>query len=272
LQLFVGHRLGYGMPFLSGCDFAYHSGKERFTNYTVKTPEIAAAAGNAPPFMIPAEWERHDHPFVPPNAIRNQDRLAKTDTGLLSTEVMLYYKKNMISAWRLYGKTIYTTDHGSITEMPYLSVDKVVLSQGKKAKERAEAWNHVTAERYLAKVGAFIVENDTGGKNFIEADDPEVQLHAYMVNMSRQYQCELCGSVGVAEDGNSHAGEKCPVCSEGKQARRHSIDIEKNIARVRLLLKWVEKNGGAQTQFKPSTPAQGIAAVSQPDQAPAVKG
>lgn len=259
LQLFVADRLGYGMPFLAGCDWAYHSGKDRFTEYTVKKPERLLQVGNAPTIELAMEWEKHEHPFASPEkpTAADRERLITTDNKLFTSPTLLYYKKNMISAWRLYGRTIYTTDHGSITEMPYISIDAVIRTQGKKAKERSAEWNHKTAERYLARIGAWVIENESGGKNFIEAEDPEVQLHAHMVNMRRQFQCELCGSIGVADDAKSHDGETCPVCKEGKLRLRHDIDVSKNMDRIRELMRWVEKNGRVQTQFKPQPAVQG---------------
>jgi DNA-directed RNA polymerase subunit RPC12/RpoP len=268
LQLFVADRLGYGMTFLAGCDWAYHSGKDRFTEYTVKKPAQIVQTGNSPAVKIPMEWERHEHPFTPPDKpVAGQD-LITTDNKLFTSPVLIYYKKNMISAWRLFARTIYTTDHGSVTEMPYMSIERAVATQGRKAKERSKEWVIKTSERYLARIGAWVVENEDAGKNFIETDDPEVDLNRWMVNMSRQYQCERCGSIGVAEDPNNHDGEACPVCKEGKIKQRHRIDIGKNMTRIRQLMKWVEKNGGsiavpkmaqeksgdAQTQFTPSVP------------------
>jgi hypothetical protein len=273
LQLFVANRLGYGMPFLAGCDWAFHSGKDRFTEYTVKKADSVQQVGNSPAVVIPAEWEKHEHPFTPPEKPTPGEDLIKTINGLFTTNVLLYYKKNMISAWRLFDKTIYSTDHGSVTEIPYMSIEKVVRTQGRVAKERAQEWNRKTSERYLAKVGSWIIENEAGGKNFIEAVDPEVQLTAWMIKMSRIYVCQQCGSVGEANDGDNHNDEACPVCAGGKLLQQNPIDIDKNMARVRRLMKWARENGGAQTQFKPSTPARvaPAGAANAPQPAPPIQ-
>jgi len=251
-QLFVADRLGYGTAFLAGVDFAYHSGKERFTNYTVSKPEKLIVTGNASPTTVEAEWDRHEHVFSPPADPPNvltgaQDELIRTNNGLWSARIHLFYKKNMISAWRLSGKNVYTTDHGAITEIPYMHIQKVVRFQGKKAKPRSTKWIHREADRYLASVGAYVIEtepdeNGNIGCNFIESADPEREITAWITNMTRQFLCPGCGIVVAANDAEDHVGDTCPRCKEGKLKRRNDIDLVKNMARIKELMKWAEEH------------------------------
>ncbi len=179
LQLFVGDRLGYGICYIAGLDFGFHSGKDRFTSYTVvnEVHEVQAF-GNSPGISIPPEWEEHKHPYVrPPKDDPKQQQPITCNNGSLTDTMLLYYKKNFISAWRLHGKAIYTTDRhdlGTITEIPYMSIDKVVLSQGKKGGKRPEKWVHKQADRYLASIGCYVVQTaeEKPGYNFIESQEP----------------------------------------------------------------------------------------------------
>jgi len=260
-QLFLADRLGYGTSFLAGVDFAYHSGKERFTSYTVKEAERVIVSGNSAPTVIPAAWEKHEHPFVEPGPNDTFDPNAqnapfRTKNGLWSARVHLFYKKNMISAWRLSGKDVYTTDHGAITEMPYMDIGKVVRSQGRKAKPRSVKWIHKQADRYLASVGAFVIENEPDAKgeigyNFVESDTPETELRNWMLAMRGQYVCPACGIVVAANDQKEHEGDECPRCKEGKLGHRHDIDVAKNMLRIQELLKWVRENDPAPAAPEP---------------------
>ena len=53
-----------------------------------------------------------------------------TNNNIPSERIHVYYKKNFMSAWRLSGDTIYTTDHGAITEIPYTDLKKLIKKQG----------------------------------------------------------------------------------------------------------------------------------------------
>jgi hypothetical protein len=249
-QLFVADRLGYGKFFLVGCDYAMTKEKQRFTDYTVKKGEQVIETGNAPPVTIPMEWEEHVTPNDgKPWGDRQQGQLVTTNNGLQTTQILLYYKKNTISACRLMGKTVYVVPPGSITELPTISWGKLISSQGLKAKGRSEAWMKKTTERYLAGVDAFVIETEPDaqgkiGHNFIESDDPETQVHGYMVKKSRQYGCPLCATVIEGNDDTDHTDMECPKCKEGKMARRHVFDIGKNMARIRELVLWNKKHRG----------------------------
>jgi hypothetical protein len=242
-QLFIADRLGYGTAFLAGCDFAFLDGKERFTDYTVKTPERIVATGNSPSAMVPIEWEEHRHPFEMPKEQSNIDnkKIVKTKNGLFTHPIHLYYKKNMMSAWRLHCKTVYTCDKGAITEMPYADIEKVVKCQGKKFRIKKKNWNVLQADRYLASVGAFVLEGMDGGMTFIESENPEIDLNNFCVKANRKFACNQCGIQAIAEDTKDHTGEPCQRCKEGTLVKKHAVDVDVNMQRIRKLIAYVEE-------------------------------
>ncbi len=253
-QLFIARQLGYGTCFLAGMNFGYDTGKERFTGYTVKKPAmITEAAGNAPPVEIPIEWEKTEALFFPPGEpgarVRNpraQDQLCMSHNGIWTDQISIFYKKNFISAWRLSQANIYTTDHGTLDEIPYVDINKVIRTGGR-LPERSVKWICQTADRYLARSNNFVVETEPKadgnvGTLFIEARNPEIELPQYMINMRQQCICPVCGLQAVNETDREPGTEPCPRCEEGHFVRKHNIDIGKNMDRVHQLMRWVVKH------------------------------
>jgi len=234
VQMFMAAFLGYGNIFLCGVDFAYHEDKDRFTNYTINSKWIPADNDlfkeNSGTIAVKEnKWEKHEHPFV------KNDKMIKTNNGLFTDEIHLYYKKNMLSAWRLSNQTVYTTDHGSITEIPYKSIESVVKSQGLNVNKQTPQFISLAVERYLASVGAFVVEAKNGVK-FIESDKPEFELLNYMYLMFGKYKCDTCTVIVQSNDIIDHENEECPQCKKGKLVHVAPIDIEYNINKfIRLI-------------------------------------
>lgn len=228
-QMFVADRLGYGNIFLAGVDFGYHSGKERFTSWTIKEPEKVVTSGNSAPVVIPIQWERHDHPIG--SELLGVDAIV-TNNGLQTHPVHLYYKKNTMSAWRLSLQNVYTTDRGIITEMPYVDMKKVVEKQGRGfPRWPLERIKRVT-EEYMASVGAYIIESERGGKNFVESADPEKELPEFMRGINRQYHCDQCQNSMIANVDADQTGQPCPIC-KGPIKRRNYADVEANMKRIK---------------------------------------
>lgn len=229
MQMFVAQVLGYSRIYLAGVDFAYHSGKDRFTEYTVKKPAYTIATKFSEPVVIGTEWEKHEHPFVE----KEDHDYIRMDNGLLSEQVHLYYKKNLMSAWRLSLQDTYTTDHGAITEIPYVSIRDAVLGYPKKRFPVSRIKR--ISEKYMARVGAYVIESSQG-LSFVEVAEPLKDLPAYMHALQRNYVCGKCGATGTAHDDADHTGEQCTNCGAREMKRALTVDVEKNMKRIRKLL------------------------------------
>lgn len=291
-QLFAADHLGYGICFFAGMNFAYDTGKERFTSYEIaKRERPAIQVGNAPAIDIgrqeemeavaawekadhrshtptwkprPAEtvapgvtplldadtvWKRREHPYRAPDTqegVREQDQVILSTNGLPTTQLGIFYKKNLISSIRLAKKTCYTCDRGALVEVPFMDIRRVVTHQGRKAKIRREKQIKLVTERYLARSGAFVIETPDERCQFIESPNPEVELVQHIKKMNSLYTCEQCQLQAVDETGNGlPADQKCPRCGAGFKAK-FNIDLSANMNRIFGLLAWVRSRPGAQ--------------------------
>ncbi len=267
MQLFAGEVLGYEKFFLAGCDFAYHSDKDRFTDYTIKdTSEIVADKDIID--INYSYWEQHEH-----HTNYNNPNLVKTNSGLLSEAVHIYYLKNMISAWRLCHKSMYTTDHGAMIQVPYHDIKAVIKRQGDFPKQTVPFIDNI-CDRYLESTGAYTIETSNKGFTFIESEDYKKELPQFMKQAMSRYICNTCGArltanaiiyrlshEGIVDDfsepnplfakyaelraksivpnielidalGIDHTGEECPACKKGKLSREVIIDIDTNMKRI----------------------------------------
>jgi DNA-directed RNA polymerase subunit RPC12/RpoP len=221
-QLFAAQVLGYGNMFLVGCDFAFSYDKDRFTNWTIKD----------------GEWTEHKNPLLP--CPPELGEWTYTMNGIPSAPVHVYYKKNMISAWRLSGQDCWVTGLGAITEMPYCDIRTVIHKQGQHIKGISKQEAIRRAEEYLAMVGAFVI-CPSSGMAFVEANNPMTELGTYMAGMNRQYKCAACHADLSAPDDKDATGQPCPACKEGKIARANYVDIDANLKRIADRLKAAEK-------------------------------
>lgn len=240
-QMFAAQILGYGRIFLAGCDFGIVDNKERFTNFTVKKPASTYRSGNAPDIELPTEWEAHEHPF------EETEEWIDSANGLKTNPILLFYKKNLITAWRLSLQDVYTCDRGIITEIPYADPVQVVKKQGAGFKRTTHEMIIRESEGYLAKVGAFVV-NVGPAYSFVEAQKPlrnwvdgkgvehEGELISFMKAISRKWECDSCHAIGQADDDKNWAGSVCRACEKGKMFHAGKIDMEANIKKFRKLL------------------------------------
>jgi DNA-directed RNA polymerase subunit RPC12/RpoP len=213
-QLFVADILEYGNIFLCGCDFGYHSDKQRFTSWSKDKDN---------------NWVEEVHPFI---LEKEKEDLIECNNGLYTHPIHLYYKKNFLSAWRLCCKTIYTTDKGIITEIPYMDMKKVLECQGYKLKQQGIPYIAEKSEEYLATVGAYIIETNKG-LSFIESANPLAELSQFMQQVNRRYACNQCGIRLNADNDNPKESElKCPKCVGGQLQREVEVDIESNMRRI----------------------------------------
>lgn len=259
MQLFAGEVLGYEKFFLAGCDFAYPSNKQRFTNYTIDLNQ----------FSKEILWHKNEHILNLEN-----HNLVKSNNGFLTEPMHLYYLKNLISAWRLCHKTIYTTDHGAMTQVPYHDIKAVIKKQGDFPIQQKFFIDDI-CDTYLASTGAYVIETDKGN-SFVESMNAEKELPIFMQNVMSKYYCNSC-KVNLTipttlfklsyEDNNeqfndvptlmqkyfelkskrktipeisvinnpveSNEGETCPACKNGKLFKEVHIDIEANMNRIK---------------------------------------
>lgn len=235
VQMFMAQILGYGTVFLAGVDFCYTNEKERFTSYTVNVEKTNDPAN----FELGEKkliWDKHESPTNP----NDKDYLIMNN-GKRSHVIHLYYKKNWVSSWRLSGQTVYTTDHGAITEVPYTSIEKVIRKQGQDYQKQFPAYIAKQTETYLASVGAFVVETKEG-ISFVEAEDPKVDMVKYMENLYKQYYCTTCHQNLLSNDMKNHENEECPRCKNKTIQHRYHIDIEWNIKKFIRLLNFIGKS------------------------------
>jgi DNA-directed RNA polymerase subunit RPC12/RpoP len=213
-QLFCADILGYGNIFLCGCDFGYHVDKQRFTSWD---------------FDEKGNWQEHVHLF---DKEKEKEDLIICNNGLYTHPVHLYYKKNMLSAWRLCCKTIYSTDKGIMTEIPYVDMEKVFKKQGYKFEQQTVNFIANASENYLVGVGAFIIETDKG-LSFIESASPWVELPQFMQGVNRRYACNTCHIRLNADNDNPKTEDlKCKNCLAGTLIKEATIDIEGNMRRI----------------------------------------
>jgi hypothetical protein len=232
MELFAAEILGYDKFFLAGCDFAFHSDKERFTDYTIDSKIYDHGMCPENRFFSPFDnfqtlWKMNEHPFN-----KDDPDLVLTNSGLYSKQIHLYYLKNFISAWRLSGKSVFTTDHGAMTQIPFKDIETVIKHQGDFPYQDRKVINSI-CDTYLASTGAYVIETDKG-VSFIESVDYEKELPKFMNDVMKRYKCDFCKGELIANDEIIHDGEECPQCKKGKVSRAIIIDIETNMKRIKL--------------------------------------
>lgn len=239
LQMFVAHLLGYDPIFTCGVDFAYTFDKERFTNWKVKK-EYLTVAGIDPrkEQYTENEWENMWYPVDHPVPVFDDD-IVETSNGLKAEKMHMYYKKNFISAWRLLGKTVYSTDCGAITEIPYIPIEKVIKKQGLGFPKMSADKINKLADAYLAKQHCFVLESNEGA-SFVESEKPIEDVTKFMVECNSKYKCTACRNTMLLTDKDiyvDHENEDCPIC-KSKGSLKHTIifDVENNIKRIKSLI------------------------------------
>jgi hypothetical protein len=216
IQLFIMDILGYGTVYNCGLDWGYDpkKNKKRFTSYDFDSNGI---------------WQEHKKPFV------MHDRIIVANNGMMTEEVHVYYKKNYLSAWKLCGKTMYSTDHGILVEVPFIDIKDVVACQGYGMPQQSKEFIADCVEPYLALVGAFVLETEQG-MSFVESQNPSVDLVAFMHEILRRYVCDGACKAKIMfndpNDKNDHEGDECPQCHQGKLSHEIEIDIKKNMERI----------------------------------------
>jgi hypothetical protein len=254
IQLFAAEVLGYGTIFTAGVDFGFSAIKNRFTSWDFdwdKWPydklenearQIKEEIENGlekdhlvfwekfrqtfqdkEPKKL--EWRENIHLFV-----KNEKSIV-ANNGLYTEDIHIYYKKNFLSSWFLSGKTMYSTDHGIVTEIPYSDIKAVIKKQGYGYKQQSKAFISEATEPYLALVSAFVIETDHG-YSFVEAQNPAIDLPKFMAEIRKRYICLNCNIKLMADNDIDRTDMECPQCKQGKLKREVNVDIDKNMERI----------------------------------------
>jgi hypothetical protein len=274
MQMFVADKLGYGTIFLSGMNWSEYKGKRRSTEYTIEPladgyickscGEIYKKDGERKDYKCPKcgeypaldeiKWTAIPHPY------EDGPNLMISNNGRKSREMHIYYKKNVISAWRLSHQQMYNTDEeGILTEVPFTTIRKVMQKKGLNYPAQSHAMIDRICERYLASVGAYVIVANEG-VSFIESERPELDLPAYMSGIHGKYNCAECKlqfvinadtdivKAWIAKNKDAkeiepivlldHAGEICPNCKKNKMTHENNISIEKNMERINGLIRF----------------------------------
>ena len=245
LELFVAHLLGYDPIFTCGIDFAFTFDKERFTNWKVKK-EYLKDTGIDPrkDQYTEEEWGNMWYPIEHPLPALNENDIIITSNGLKAERMHIYYKKNFISAWRLLGETVYSTDFGAVTEIPFIPIEKVIKQQGLGFPKIGMKRINRIADLYLAKQHCFVLESDEG-LSFVESENPLEEAEKFMKENNSKYVCTVCKKNMLLTDKDTyinHENEDCPICkSKGSLKRVIHFDIQKNMKRIRSLLKEIKR-------------------------------
>lgn len=195
IEVLAVTHLGYNNIFLAGCDFCYTYDKDRYSDWTIKD----------------GIWEKHDYPYRDIDDAKKKEHfelLGFNGKKFITWPLALFYKKGLISACRKYVPSIYTTDKGLITELPYLDIDYVIKKQGQHIKGVSYDDRAAMSENYLASVDSYIIEAAERGNNgliFIDCNLPDPIIRQYMIGMKSVYGCTACGNIEQLTD-------KCPKC------------------------------------------------------------
>lgn len=234
MQLFMAQLLGYGNVYLCGVDFGYHSGKERFTDYTPLNIEVGRFTNNQYVEMKAErdkeEWSSNEHPYVK----KETDIMGKN--GVITEDIHLYYKKNFLSAWRLSKQCMFTTDKGLITEVPYIDIEELIKTQDNLSSYDTSLVAEMV-EPYLASVGCFVINTDVGC-SFVESNNPIYELRQYMEGLDRSYVCKNCKSRFTLNEKMKPIKYDCPTCKkENSLTKACPINIDENMKRIEKLVR-----------------------------------
>ena len=119
-----------------------------------------------------------------------QDKLVMSENGVETMVIQLYYKRNIISAWRLnLVQCIQTATPTVLHEMPFVPIETVIENQGKMGEKIKGFTNRKiidTADLFHAKHHIYTVQFVNNGVHYVELppeDDPVLRIKAYMAEI-----------------------------------------------------------------------------------------
>ena len=165
-QLFVATLLGYSPIYLVGVDFGYPYGRSRFSKWN----------------QIDGKWI--EDPAIPLKDYTKPDNPPiETDSGVLSHEIHMFYKRNFMSAWRLELSQIINTGKNTLIETPYAPIETVIKQQGIMGGD-VRGFNKKqiieTTEKYLARQKTIVIKYKNSGIQFIEFSEGMHEVLPYL--------------------------------------------------------------------------------------------
>ena len=139
-QICIAKQLGYRRLFLLGADLGYPGGQSRFTQWDYIKKWIEKKA-----YAVEKEHQ-------------GSDPVIETETGILSTKMMIFYAHQVVTAWRITETDIVTSSKdGIIRVFPYAPFEKVLQKQGKNVKGSNKKNIIRISEEYLAKQNIYFL-------------------------------------------------------------------------------------------------------------------
>ncbi|KKL55924.1 hypothetical protein LCGC14_2250570 [marine sediment metagenome] len=139
-QICIAKQLGYRRLFLLGADLGYPGGQSRFTQWDYIKKWIEKKA-----YAVEKEHQ-------------GSDPVIETETGILSTKMMIFYAHQVVTAWRITETDIVTSSKdGIIRVFPYAPFEKILQKQGKNVKGSNKKNIIRISEEYLAKQNIYFL-------------------------------------------------------------------------------------------------------------------
>ena len=172
-QMQFAHELGYSPIFFVGLDF----GPARFSRWRwwaddwhQETAPDGEVGEGAP---VPADY-------------------VQADNGVWASFLNIYYKRNIINAWRLSIADLIQTcplDKTSLDEPPYVPIEEVIKRQGQVGGSIQPLTRRETitvCDQYHAKHNTYVVQFEGNGLHFVEippSNEPLSALEAYIAQI-----------------------------------------------------------------------------------------
>lgn len=176
-QLLCASVLGYGDVYLAGCDFGYvnfgNKGK-----YITRCDSIKYSDGVCSDISM---------------SIQDIDKIeAYASNGCPSDAMQLFYKRNFLSACRLaIDKDIFVLDPHNTTgcvigaigdELPHVAIEDIACrNKGETLTEKK-----ARIENYLASVGCFVIETESGAVMFVESSNPMLEVAKFIDSLKKR--------------------------------------------------------------------------------------
>ena len=176
-QVMAAGILGYNPIYLVGCDFGYTNDQHRYNDWNyVKEREEGTGK------IIKEGWVKTDFKAIP-KWTDKFSKLQMSDSGIQSSEMMFFYKRNFMNTWRLEQTQIIRTTPGILIELPFCPLKTVVDQDGVlggdlKGITKNDMINR--AEEYLSRQNTYLIHFAGLGVQFTEFTDGVTGVMQYL--------------------------------------------------------------------------------------------